>query len=131
VIGPVNDPPRAVKSFVAKLIVVSHPTIIRPGYTPILQCHTSFIPCKWKVLLQKINRNTNKLQEEYPDSLKEGDAALVEMHPSKEIFVESFEECPALSRFCISDMKRIIAVGVIESVEYAYSVSGRLTKAAH
>jgi elongation factor 1-alpha len=43
-----NDPPAEAGSFVAQVIVMSHPGQIQNGYTPVLDCHTSHIACKFK-----------------------------------------------------------------------------------
>lgn len=42
------DPPKEVQSFVAQIIVVNHPGTIKKGYTPIVDCHTSHIACKFE-----------------------------------------------------------------------------------
>ena len=42
-----NDPPRAVASFKASIIIIDHPSKIKPGYTPIIDCHSCHIPCKF------------------------------------------------------------------------------------
>lgn len=42
-----NDPPREVSSFVAQVIIMNHPGEICVGYTPILDCHTAHVACRF------------------------------------------------------------------------------------
>lgn len=41
-----NDPPKGCADFVAQVIVLNHPGEIVPGYSPVVDCHTSHIACK-------------------------------------------------------------------------------------
>lgn len=60
-IGEVNnDPPKTVESFLAQVVILTHPKSIKNGFTPMIQCHTSYIPCKIESILSKIDRNTGK-----------------------------------------------------------------------
>lgn len=52
-----------------------------------------------------------------PKFLINGDAALVEMTPTKPIVVEAFSEYPALGRFALRDKGHTVAVGFILSVD--------------
>lgn len=40
-----NDPACEVKSFTAQIVILNHPGRIGKGYTPIVDCHTSHVPC--------------------------------------------------------------------------------------
>ena len=61
VVGDVkNDPPSGVESFTAQVIVMNHPGQIHAGYSPVLDCHTSHIACRFDKLLTKIDRRTKK-----------------------------------------------------------------------
>jgi len=111
-----NDPPQEAESFVAQVIVMAHPGQIANGYTPVLDCHTSHIACKFKEIQAKIDRRTNKVQEENPKFIKTGDSAMVELVPSKAMVVEAFTEYPPLGRFAVRDMRSTVAVGVIRQV---------------
>jgi len=112
-----NDCAKEAGSFVAQVIILNHPGNITAGYTPVLDCHTAHIACKFVELLEKIDRRTNKTIEEQPKFVKSGDAALVKLVPSKPMCVESFTEYSPLGRFAVRDMKQTVAVGVIKSVE--------------
>lgn len=41
---------------------------------------------------------------------------MVEIHPMKPLFVETFAEFPQLGRFAVRDMKQAAAIGVVKSV---------------
>ncbi|ODQ82886.1 hypothetical protein BABINDRAFT_164616 [Babjeviella inositovora NRRL Y-12698] len=80
-----NDPPKGCASFNAQVIVLNHPGQVSNGYSPVLDCHTAHIACKFEELLTKIDRRTGKTQEEFPKFIKSGDAAIVKMIPTKPI----------------------------------------------
>jgi len=112
-----NDPPKEATTFFAQVIVLNHPGQIGPGYTPVLDCHTAHIACKFEDIKSKIDRRTGKELEEAPKFVKSGDACLVTLRPTKPLCVEVFSEYPPLGRFAVRDMKQTVAVGVIKSVE--------------
>jgi len=111
-----TDPPLGVASFEAQVIVLDHPNRIMPGYTPVLDCHTAHIACKFQALLSLMDKRTGKKMEDNPKFLKSGQAGIVEMVPSKPLCVESYAEYPPLGRFAVRDMRKTVAVGVIKSV---------------
>lgn len=111
-----QDPPKAAQSFTAQVIITNHPGEIKKGYTPVLDCHTAHIACRFDILKQKMDKRTGKVQEESPEKLKKGDAGLIEIVPSKPMCVESFKEFPPLGRFAVRDMRQTVAVGVIKAV---------------
>ncbi|BAO42620.1 elongation factor 1-alpha [Kluyveromyces marxianus] len=124
-----NDPPKAAASFNATVIVLNHPGQISAGYSPVLDCHTAHIACKFDELLEKNDRRSGKKLEDSPKFLKSGDAALVKFVPSKPMCVEAFSDYPPLGRFAVRDMRQTVAVGVIKSVEKT-DKAGKVTKAA-
>jgi elongation factor 1-alpha len=125
-----NSPAKEAASFNAQVIVLNHPGQIGAGYTPVLDCHTAHIACKFAELLEKIDRRSGKTLEENPKAVKSGDAAIVKMIPQKPMCVESFQEFPPLGRFAVRDMRQTVAVGVIKSVEKSEGKGGKTTKAA-
>jgi len=125
-----QDPPKEAKTFNAQVIILNHPGQIAAGYTPVLDCHTAHIACKFAELKEKIDRRSGKTLEDAPKALKSGDAGIVEMHPSKPMCVEAFSDYPPLGRFAVRDMRQTVAVGVIKSVEKTEGGQGKTTKAA-
>merc|ERR1719351_40778 len=112
-----NDPAKGAVNFTAQVIVLNHPGEIGNGYSPVLDCHTAHIACKFEELQEKIDRRSGKKLEDFPKKVKSGDAAIVRMKPSKPMCVESFQQYPPLGRFAVRDMRQTVAVGVIKAVE--------------
>jgi elongation factor 1-alpha len=122
-----NDPAFPTASFEAQCIVLDHPNRIMAGYTPVLDCHTAHIACKFNKLLTLIDKRNGKKLEDDPKSIKTGQAAMVELVPSKPMCVEAFSLYPPLGRFAVRDMRKTVAVGVIKSV-MRKDKDGNLTK---
>merc|ERR1711997_804643 len=78
-----NKPASGCANFTAQVIVLNHPGEIGNGYSPVLDCHTAHIACKFTELLEKIDRRSGKKMEDFPKKVKSGDAAIVKMTPSK------------------------------------------------
>jgi len=125
-----NDPPKGCANFTAQVIILNHPGQIHCGYSPVLDCHTAHIACKFVKMIEKIDRRSGKKLEDEPKMVKSGDAAIINLVPSKPMVVESFQEYPPLGRFAVRDMKQTVAVGVIKSVEKKDPTAGKTTKAA-
>merc|ERR1712228_829755 len=94
-----QDPAKEAKTFLAQVIVLNHPGEIHAGYQPVLDCHTAHVACKFAELRQKIDRRSGKVLEEEPKMVKTGDAAMVNLIPSKPMCVESFADYQPLGRF--------------------------------
>lgn len=124
------DAPKEAESFLAQVIIINHPGTIQAGYTPVVDCHTAHIACKFEELQSKIDRRSGKVMEENPKELKSTEAAMIKMVPSKPLCVESFTEYPPLGRFAVRDMKRTVAVGVVKSVTKKEPTTAKVTKAA-
>merc|ERR1712023_120762 len=125
-----NDPAAESKSFNAQVIVLNHPGEIQKGYTPVLDCHTAHIACRFDEMIEKIDRRSGKKIEDNPAKIKSGDAAIVKMIPSKPMCVEPFSAYAPLGRFAVRDMRQTVAVGVIKSVEKGDGAGGKVTKSA-
>lgn len=53
-----NSPPKGAQDFTAQVIVLNHPGQISNGYTPVLDCHTAHIACKFAEIKEKCDRRT-------------------------------------------------------------------------
>jgi len=121
-----SDPAKSAEDFTAQVIVLNHPGEICAGYTPVLDCHTAHIACKFAELQKKIDRRSGKELESNPKSVKSGDAAIIRLVPQKPLCVEAFTDYPPLGRFAVRDMRQTVAVGVIKSVsKKEYSQKGK------
>jgi elongation factor 1-alpha len=109
-----KDPPAKTKNFHAQVIILDHPNKIMAGYTPVLDCHTAHIACRFDKLITLMNKRTGEVIEQNPKSAKSGQAVIVDMIPSKEMCVETFKDYPPLGRFAVRDMRKTVAVGVIK-----------------
>ena len=112
-----NDPPKETETYHAQVIIMNHPGQISNGYAPVIDCHTAHIACKFKAIKEKTDRRSGKVLEENPKFVKNGDACMCDMEPSKPMCVEAFNDYPPLGRFAVRDMRQTVAVGVIKSVD--------------
>ena len=117
VAGPADNPPTVVKSFKARIMVLNHPSVITPGYTPVFHCHTAQVACTFSTLDQKLDPKTGSVLEENPQFLKTGDAAVVTIIPTKPMVIEKAEDFPQLGRFAIRDMGQTVAAGMCIDTE--------------
>jgi elongation factor 1-alpha len=125
-----DNPPKATEEFTAQVIVLNHPGQISNGYTPVLDCHTAHIACRFRDIKEKCDRRSGKKLEDNPKFVKSGDAAIIDLVPTKPMCVESFTDFPPLGRFAVRDMRQTVAVGVIKSVKAKDLTAGKVTKAA-
>jgi len=124
-----NDPAKESVSFYSQVIVMEHPGQIAAGYTPVLDCHTAHIACKFSELTEKLDRRTSKKTEDNPKFVKKGDACMARLVPTKPMCVEAFKAYAPLGRFAVRDMRQTVAVGVIKDVEKS-DKAGKVTKSA-
>ena len=110
------DPACRVSSFEAQIVVMNHPGRITVGYCPVIDTHTAHVACRFENIREKLDRRTGKVVETNPEYLRNGDAAIVTLVPTRPMCVESFAEYPPLGRFAIRDMRTTVAVGVIRSI---------------
>merc|ERR1711939_725190 len=112
-----NKPATGVSDFTAQVIVLNHPGQVSNGYSPVLDCHTAHVACKFAEITQKMDRRSGKVLEAEPKFVKNGDACMVKLEPTKPMCVEAFSEYPPLGRFAVRDMRQTVAVGVIKAVD--------------
>lgn len=80
------------------MIILNHPGKVKAGYSPVLDCHTAHVTCRFAELKEKIDRRTGNKLEDQPQVLMSGDAATVKMVPIKPMCVESFFTYPPLGK---------------------------------
>lgn len=112
VIASVENPPKVVKEFIAKIAVINHPTVIAKGYTPVFHIHTAQIPARFEELIRKLDPKTGQTAEENPDFLKTGDVAEVKIVPLKPVVVEKQSDNPHLAGFAVRDAGQTVAAGI-------------------
>jgi elongation factor 1-alpha len=112
-----NDPAQGAASFTAQVIVLNHPNGFGAGYTPVLDCHTAHIACKFEALTEKLDKRSGKKLEDNPAKVKSGDACIAKLVPTKPLCVEAYSDYAPLGRFAVRDMRQTVAVGVIKTVE--------------
>ena len=82
VCGGLDDPPKEVEEFLAKIVVLKPQGTIQPGYTPVVYCHTAQVACKIVEIQARLDKDGNVVEKE-PKSIKKGDWASVIMRPMK------------------------------------------------
>ena len=87
------------------------------GYTPVFHCHTAQVACEFTELLKRLDPKTGQVAEENPQTLKTGDAAVVQITPKRPLVIEKYKEFPQLGRFAIRDMGQTVAAGVVVDVK--------------
>lgn len=112
VCGPSEAPPTVADEFTAQIVVLQHPSAITVGYTPVFHCHTTQTACTFIELKKKLDPRTGQTKEENPTFIKAGDAAIVQVKPTKPMVIENVKELPQLGRFAIRDMGSTIAAGM-------------------
>jgi elongation factor 1-alpha len=117
VAGPSDSLPTVARSFKARIMVLNHPSVITPGYTPVFHAHTAQVACTFLSLDQKLDPATGSVLEENPQFLKTGDAAVVTVQPTKPMVIEKAQDFPQLGRFAIRDMGQTVAAGMCIDVE--------------
>jgi elongation factor 1-alpha len=119
VVGPADDPPTVAETFQAQIVVMQHPSVITEGYTPVFHAHTAQVACTIESLDQKIDSSSGEVEEENPDFIQSGDAAVVTIRPQKPLSIEPSSEIPELGSFAIRDMGQTIAAGKVLNVDEA------------
>ena len=116
VCGPAEDPPSVAETFKAQIVVMQHPSVITAGYTPVFHAHTAQVACTIEAIDQKIDPASGEVEEENPDFIQSGDAAVVTVRPQKPLSIEPSSEIPELGSFAVRDMGQTIAAGRVLEV---------------
>ncbi|MFD1565818.1 translation elongation factor EF-1 subunit alpha [Haloarchaeobius amylolyticus] len=116
VCGPADDPPSVAETFQAQIVVMQHPSVITPGYTPVFHAHTAQVAGTIESLDKKMDPSSGEVAEENPDYIEAGDAAVVTVRPQKPLSIEPSDEIPELGSFAIRDMGQTVAAGKVLAV---------------
>ncbi len=116
VLGPSDDPPTVAETFTAQIVVMQHPSVITAGYTPVFHAHTAQVACTIEEINKKIDPSSGEVEEEHPDFIQSGDAAVVTVRPQKPFSIEPSSEIPELGSFAVRDMGQTIAAGKVLDV---------------
>merc|ERR1719400_1389234 len=65
-----SNPASGVSDFTAQVIVMNHPGQISNGYSPVLDCHTAHVACKFAHIKEKMDRRSGKVLEADPKFIK-------------------------------------------------------------
>ncbi|MEK6922575.1 MAG: translation elongation factor EF-1 subunit alpha [Nanoarchaeota archaeon] len=112
VLGHENNVPTIVKEFTAQIVILNHPTVLSAGYTPVFHIHTAQVACKIEKILKKLDPATGQTLQENPDFVKNGDAAIVKVVPTKPLVIEKQSDIPHMARFAIRDAGATVAAGM-------------------
>lgn len=104
-------------TFIGRVRIVSHPSSVFPGYSPVLHSHTLQVSCEFQDLLKKYDSATGELLENNPKFIKQGDGALVRFRPKEPCVLQNYEELSPLGRFAFRDMGELVGVGVVQKIE--------------
>ena len=104
------QPASIVQEFIAQVAIISHPTVIAKGYTPVFHVHTAQVPCQFIELIEKQSPDGTKASN--PDFLKNGDIAKVKIKPIGNLVLETQAANPNMARFAVRDAGATVAAGV-------------------
>jgi len=104
------SPATIAEEFVAQIAVISHPTVIAKGYTPVFHVHTAQVPCQFIELIEKTS--PDGVNAKNPDFLKNGDIAKVRVKPMGNLVLETQAKNPKMAQFAIRDAGATVAAGV-------------------
>ncbi len=110
VICDAAKPATIAQEFIAQIAVISHPTVIAKGYTPVFHVHTAQVPCQFIELIEKTSPDGTKTA--HPDFLKNGEVAKVRIKPIGNLVLETQAANPHMARFAIRDAGSTVAAGV-------------------
>ncbi len=112
VCGKPDNPPTVVQEFTAQVVILNHPSVISPGYTPVFHAHTAQVACTITEIVKTLDPRTGGTKQEKPDFIKTGDVAIVKVTPTRPMVIEKSSEIPQLGRFAVRDMGITVAAGL-------------------
>ncbi|MEM4245484.1 MAG: translation elongation factor EF-1 subunit alpha [Candidatus Nanoarchaeia archaeon] len=112
VLGHVDNPPIVASEFTAQIVVLNHPTVVTAGYTPVFHVHTAQVACQITSIEKQLDAATGAVIKENPDFIKNGDAAIVKIKPTKPLVIEKYKDIPQMARFAVRDAGSTVAAGM-------------------
>ncbi len=112
VLGHIDTPPVVASEFVANLVILNHPTVVTAGYTPVFHVHTAQVACQVVEIEKQIDPATGAVIKDHPDFLKNGEAAIVKIKPTKPLVIERYKDIPQMARFAVRDAGSTVAAGM-------------------
>ena len=112
VLGHTDKAPTVATEFTAQIVVLNHPTVLTAGYTPVFHIHTAQVACRIEKLERQLDPATGQTIKENPDMLKNGDAAVIKVVPTKPIVIEKQKDIPHMSSFAVRDAGNTVAAGI-------------------
>lgn len=104
------------QSFIAKLMILEHKSIICAGYSAVIHIHAAVEEITVTRLLAEIDKS-GKSKRKYPKFVKPGMKVLAQLTTAMPICVEPYDVFPQLGRFMIRDEGKTIAVGTVAKVK--------------
>lgn len=101
------------RSFIAKLMILEHKSIICAGYSAVIHIHSAVEEFTVSKLLAELDKRTGKPRQKNPKFVKPGMKCLVRLRTSQPICIEPYDVFPQLGRFMIRDEGKTIAVGTV------------------
>ncbi|MEK6839852.1 MAG: elongation factor 1-alpha, partial [Nanoarchaeota archaeon] len=74
--------------------------------------HTAQVACRIDKIEKKLDPATGQVLAENPDFIKNGDAAIVKVIPTKPLVIERQKDIPHMARFAIRDAGATVAAGM-------------------
>ena len=99
-------------SFIARLMVLEHKSIICAGYSAVIHIHSAVEEFTVSKLLAELDKK-GKAKQKNPKFVKPGMRCLVQLKMSQPICVEPYDVFPQLGRFMIRDEGKTVAVGTV------------------
>lgn len=99
-------------SFIARLMVLEHKSIICAGYSAVIHIHAAVEEFTVSKLLAELDKK-GRAKQKNPKFVKPGMRCLVQLRTSQPICVEPYDVFPQLGRFMIRDEGKTIAVGTV------------------
>lgn len=100
------------KEFTAELIIFSDITL-RRGDIVTIRVGTAEKKCKIQDILEKIDPVTLSIQEEKPETLKNGEVGKITFKPIEPLYLDMYSIIPQLGRFVIIGEKGAVAAGIV------------------